>query len=169
MASNKPEPAIYEYYRAFKERMENGVVVVSDRPVHEGICARTKRLLSPYEPDLKNTVLQGWEVFEVEIPPGSYTGKHRHQGGIAIFILEGKGYTIIEGKRFDWKAGDLVLLPLLPGGVGHQHFNADDKKPVRYIPFGFRAMLELGGYVEIDQMGTRPEEELVSVNPQALR
>lgn len=160
MPKKNPEPPMYAAYRARRKRAEEGVIVVTGRPVSERTMARVKELLSPYEPDLQNTALEGWEVFEVEIPPGSSTGSHRHQGGIAIFILEGRGYTVIEGKQFDWKAGDLLLLPLKPGGIEHQHFNADSERPARYLPFLFEPLLTLGGHLDSEQTGTRPRQEL---------
>ena len=43
------------------------------------------------------------------------SGEHRHQGGLLIFVLEGKGYSIVDGERWDWEKGDLVLLPMQPG------------------------------------------------------
>ncbi len=55
------------------------------------------------------------------------SGRHRHQGGLLIFVTEGKGYSIVDGERWDWEKGDLVLLPMKPGGVEHQHFNLHDK------------------------------------------
>ena len=45
-------------------------------------------------------------------------------------MTEGKGYSIVDGERWDWEKGDLVLLPMKPGGVEHQHFNLDDKPSV---------------------------------------
>lgn len=160
MAKPKGEAPVHRAYEALKKRCEKGVVVVTDRPVQERSFGRIKQLLSPYDPDLQNTVLFGWDVFEVEIPPGSHSGRHRHQGGIAIFIVEGRGYTVIDGRRHNWKAGDLVLLPFRPGGVEHQHFNADSKQSARYVPFIYDALIQLGGYVEIEQTAARPSEEL---------
>jgi len=36
-------------------------------------------------------------------------------------------------KRYDWEKYDLVVLPLVPGGIVYQHFNADSRKPARII------------------------------------
>jgi mannose-6-phosphate isomerase-like protein (cupin superfamily) len=69
------------------------------------------------------TALQDWRVFISNIRKQS--GKHRHQGGLIIFVLEGSGWTICDGERHDWSKGDLILLPIKPGGVEHQHFNHD--------------------------------------------
>ncbi|MBI2303575.1 MAG: cupin domain-containing protein [Chloroflexi bacterium] len=65
------------------------------------------------------TVDASWEV----LPPGGRSSKHGHQNDAIFYILEGKGYDIHDGERFDWEAGDVCIVP--PGCV-HQHFNASD-------------------------------------------
>ncbi len=61
-----------------------------------------------------------------------HSGRHRHQGGLSLFVLDGKGYTVLDGVRQDWQKGDLIMLPLTPGGCEHQHFNLGDK-PARWM------------------------------------
>ena len=51
--------------------------------------ANSKRYLSPLEPELEDTATHDWEVFLQIFPERS--GRHRHQGGLVIFILEGEG------------------------------------------------------------------------------
>ena len=82
---------------------------------------------------LPDTPLQHWAVFTHEIHTKS--GKHRHQGGLVIYVIDGKGYSVINGERVDWEKGDLVLLPLEKGGVEHQHFNSDPAHPALWIAF----------------------------------
>lgn len=69
----------------------------------------------------EDVALQDWRVFVQNIRTKS--GRHVHQGGICLHVLEGKGRTTCNGETIEWKAGDLVVLPVLPGGVEHQHFN----------------------------------------------
>ncbi len=85
---------------------------------------------------LDDTVLKDWNVFTHELRTRS--GKHRHQGGLAIYVIEGKGYTVVEGRRQDWESGDLVLLPIQPGGVEHQHFNLNGDAPSRWIAYIYK-------------------------------
>ena len=47
-----------------------------------------------------------------------------------LYVLEGEGYDIHDGTRYDWSAGDLVLVT--PGCV-HQHFNALEHRPARVL------------------------------------
>ena len=90
--------------------------------------------------NVPDTPLQDWIVFTHEIRTAS--GKHKHQGGLVIYVIEGKGYSVVDGERVDWEAGDVVLLPLRPGGVEHQHFNLDPDKPAVWIAFIRRAIQE---------------------------
>ena len=72
-----------------------------------------------------------WRSFVMDMPTA--TGKHTHQGGLVIFILEGEGWSVIDGVKETWKAGDLLLLPIRPGGVEHQFFNAVPGQPCRWL------------------------------------
>lgn len=76
--------------------------------------------------------LDQWWLFVHEIR--QHSGKHVHQGGLTLFVLKGKGYTVIDGKRYDWGEGDLICLTIKKGGVEHQHFNIDDR-PSRWLAF----------------------------------
>ncbi|MBI4329910.1 MAG: hypothetical protein HY673_01355 [Chloroflexi bacterium] len=66
-----------------------------------------------------------------EIPPASRSGKQKLQGGRVHFVLSGRGYTVINGKRYDWGPEDVILSPIIAGGVVMQHFNADPLKPAK--------------------------------------
>ena len=82
-------------------------------------------------PDIDDTVLKTMMFFVQEIPPGSRSGKVRHQGGIAHLIMEGRGCSIVNGVRHDWEAINSLFIPILAEGVVFQHFNADPDRPVR--------------------------------------
>jgi len=102
----------------------------------------------------QRTALDDWIVFVQDIK--AHSGKHRHQGGLVIFILEGEGYSVVEGERHDWEAGDLLLLPLKPGGVEHQHFNKDDSIPAKWIAFISPTLFSFGAS-EMVQMEPHPD------------
>jgi hypothetical protein len=119
--------------RAFAERQRLGQVVLR---LEECPQAQTRQgLLRTYmsPPLMQNTALRHWAVFTHEVRTKS--GKHRHQGGLVIYVISGKGYSVVDGERIDWEKGDLVLLPLRPDGVEHQHFNADPAEPALWIAF----------------------------------
>jgi gentisate 1,2-dioxygenase len=64
----------------------------------------------------------GSNVLKAEIPVGWHTGKHRH-GEESMHILAGEGFSIIEGRRFDWHKSSTIQIPYW---AEHQHFNTGD-------------------------------------------
>jgi gentisate 1,2-dioxygenase len=79
-------------------------------------------------PAMENIGTRALIVWVQEIPPGSHSGKQKTQGGQVHIVLEGCGYTMIDGVKHDWEENDAIFLPLLPDGTVHQHFNADPEK-----------------------------------------
>lgn len=64
-----------------------------------------------------------------ELAPGARTSNHRHAYESLIYVIAGKGHTIMEGQRFDWEAGDAVYVP---PWAWHQHVAAPDGE-ARYL------------------------------------
>lgn len=88
-----------------------------------------------------------------ELPPGGCSKKHRHINEAIIYILSGKGYTIIhkEGepeKKYEWEEGDLLSVPLF---AWHQHFNADPNKPARYLAITNVPLMKMLKVLKIEQ------------------
>ena len=82
-----------------------------------------KFYLNPTE--FSDTMLSDWCVFTFDVRKQS--GKHKHQGGLIIFPIEGEGATEVNGELLEWKAGDMILLPIEPGGCEHKHYQRGDK------------------------------------------
>ncbi|MBM4262477.1 MAG: cupin domain-containing protein [Deltaproteobacteria bacterium] len=51
---------------------------------------------------------------------GEHTKAHRHTGSAVYHVVQGQGMTIIDGKQFNWRKNDIVVLP--PWAV-HEHAN----------------------------------------------
>lgn len=142
------EPAQIHYYedmmRDVKERNERlakgkRIIKGNSLPFQVG----RQGILRHYCHDsMTDLAVEKWAIFVHEIR--SHSGKHRHQGGLTIFVLKGKGYTVIDGVRNDWTEGDLICLPVKRGGVEHQHFNIDDR-PSRWLAFVNHHIQELIG------------------------
>jgi mannose-6-phosphate isomerase-like protein (cupin superfamily) len=64
------------------------------------------------------------------VRPGGRTQKHGHVNEAAFYILDGEGYEIHDGVRYDWKAGDIAIVH---NNCVHQHFNASETKPARAL------------------------------------
>ncbi len=130
---NDPYENIYKKSNDFIEKQMRGKIVVAEED-REWLQTRQGKLLVYVQSEFyTDHVLQSFRVFKHDIR--AHTGKHIHQGGLVIFVLEGEGHTLIDGERYDWEAGDLILLPVKEGGVEHQHFNHDPEKGCKWIAF----------------------------------
>jgi gentisate 1,2-dioxygenase len=56
--------------------------------------------------------------------PDEHTKAHRHTGSAVYHVVKGEGATIIDGKRFNWRKGDIIAQP--PWAV-HEHANSSAK------------------------------------------
>jgi gentisate 1,2-dioxygenase len=84
-------------------------------------------------PAILDTVLSTLMIFRQEIPAGSRSGRLKFQGGQIMFILEGRGHTLLDGVKHAWEAGDIVNLPLRRDGIIVQHFNDDAAQAVVFL------------------------------------
>jgi len=66
----------------------------------------------------------------VVLTPGGRSEKHGHMNEAMFYILDGKGHEIHDGVRYDWEAGDVVVVE---NSCVHQHFNDDPDRPARAI------------------------------------
>ena len=112
-------------------------------------------------PALDNTAIRSMIVFEQEIPPGGRTGAQKTPGGSVLYVLEGKGYTLLDGVRYDWQAEDLVNIPIRCNGVVVQHVNADPRRRVRFVSADLNLVDILGvdRGAELEQIEAAPEPQ----------
>lgn len=87
-----------------------------------------------------------------EIAPGGRTGKHRHTSEAIMLCLSGEGYSVIDGKRYDWSEGDAIVMPAL---TWHQHFNASNAKTFQYYATSNYPLTENIGIamIEVEELG----------------
>ena len=94
------------------------------------------------------------------IAPGARTNKHGHMNEALFYVLKGRGYEVHDGKRYDWKTGDVVIVP--PASV-HQHFNADPEETATVLvvnpkPLYMFLNLLMQRYVEISPYGRKADD-----------
>ena len=108
-----------EQLAAPRVRDDSVVVDTGDSAAHSGDSDKSRtwwRLGPGDDPFLTQTI----QVHFVELPPESSNRGHGHQNEAAFYILEGAGYEIHDGLRYDWKKGDLVFVHT---DSVHRHFN----------------------------------------------
>jgi len=78
--------------------------------------------------------------------PGFDGASHRHTGNVIYTVAKGAGYSIIQGKRFDWQEKDIFVVP---SWAWHEHHNTDEKNDAVLFGFNdFPVMKSLDLYVE---------------------
>ncbi|MPZ22883.1 MAG: cupin domain-containing protein [Dehalococcoidia bacterium] len=151
----EPEPDAFDVYEAtlkylydLRDRsFQRQVVLRADDVEWEQSRQGRLKFFINRETDHTNTVLRDWNAFLHDIR--THSGAHRHQGGLAIYIVEGEGYTTVDGEEVEWEAGDLILLPLKREGVVHQHYNKHPGENAVWMAFIYSPYMdELGKWVE---------------------
>lgn len=81
----------------------------------------------------------------MQLLPAGFKGKaHKHTGSIVYQCAKGKGYSIINGQRFDWKERDIFCVP---SWAWHEHHNASDTEDACLFQFNDLPVIEsLGLY-----------------------
>ena len=74
--------------------------------------------------------MQSIQSHMVDLVPGGRSQRHGHMNEAVFYILDGKGYDIHDGERYDYEAGDIVVVR---NGCVHQHFNSDPKRPLKAL------------------------------------
>ena len=62
--------------------------------------------------------------------PGEHIMPHRHNSYALYHILQGTGYSVLDGQRFDWQRGDTFACPPM---VSHEHINTGDEPAIQYV------------------------------------
>jgi quercetin dioxygenase-like cupin family protein len=159
MTDTHPYEVMFQAFTERRRRAELGQVVIKggQLPWQTSRQGRSKYYLH-IEAD--GVAVQDWMVFRKEVMTES--GAHIHQGGLVIYVLRGHGYSVFDGTRLDWKQGDLLVLPVKPDGVEHQHFNCDPAGSSEWIAFVFLPFLHATGSVLTqvkEQTAWRDEQE----------
>lgn len=137
-----PYEVMFQTFQARRRMAETGKVVIrgAERAWQTSRQGRSKYYVHIEADDVPT---QDWMIFRKEVHTES--GAHTHQGGLVIYVLRGHGYSVFDGERIDWKVGDVLVLPIKPGGVEHQHFNLDPSGSSEWIAFVFLPLLHATG------------------------
>jgi quercetin dioxygenase-like cupin family protein len=101
------------------------VIRGQDLTFNDGPQSFSKHYIEP-----EDGLTQVLHIHLEEYGPGGRNQKHGHVNEAAFYILDGRGYEIHDGVRYDWSAGDVAIVHM---NCVHQHFNADPVKPARML------------------------------------
>jgi gentisate 1,2-dioxygenase len=77
--------------------------------------------------------------------PGEHTRPHRKMASHVYCVLEGEGYTEVEGTRLEWKRNDVFTVP---GWLWHEHKNTTRENIFLYSVTDEPTMRKLGLFRE---------------------
>lgn len=89
----------------------------------EGGKVKEKGILDPADEPF---LTQSLHAHYVALPPGARDKGHGHQNEAFFYILEGRGFEMHDGVRYDWDTGDGVVVH---NDSVHWHNNLDPDKP----------------------------------------
>ena len=105
----------------------------------------------------KDGITQMFHIHLEEYAPGGHSQKHGHVNEAAFYILDGEGYEIHDGIRYDWKAGDVAIVH---NNCVHQHFNADPDRPARALVLKAKPMYMFLNMLFQAQVEPRPDKAM---------
>ena len=80
------------------------------------------------------------------LEPGGRSNRHRHTYETILYVLEGRGYSMIEDQQVGWEQGDALYIPVW---AWHHHVNTDPARPARYLACENAPMLQNIGHLAI--------------------
>ena len=114
----------------------------------------------------KDGITQMFHLHLEEWGPGSKSQKHGHVNEAAFYVLDGEGYEIHDGVRYDWKAGDVSIVH---NNCVHQHFNANPTKPARALVMKTKPMFMFMNMLFQQLVEPRPTEPAPGTRRHAAR
>jgi gentisate 1,2-dioxygenase len=151
---------LYQLRDYQREHQRNGAWLIKgkDLPWERNRQGKMKWFLHPA---LDNTSIRSMLFLMQEIPPGGKSGVQKTPGGQVLYVISGRGYTLLDGERFDWEAEDVVNIPIRANGVHVQHVNIDRREPVVFVQAEINLMDMLGvdRGSELEQVENAPDYE----------
>jgi len=74
---------------------------------------------------LTPTMMPGFQL----VMPGKTTKPHSHNMASIYLVVKGKGYSLIDGKKYDWNEGDVFVVP---ANAVHSHTNTGTNDAVLF-------------------------------------
>ncbi len=82
-----------------------------------------KKIINPQAVKVAQSIETHMEVYA----PHGKTSKHGHMNSAVFFVLKGKGHDVHDGRRYDWEAGDAMIVE---NACVHQHFSRRGERRV---------------------------------------
>jgi gentisate 1,2-dioxygenase len=126
---------------------------VSDGSPYDGI------IMEYVNPITGGPVMQTIGASMQLLRPGERTKAHRHTGSFVYQVAKGHGYSVIDGKRFDWQERDIFVVP---SWSIHEHTNLSEREDSCLFSFNdLPVMNALGTYAEQEYLENGGRQDVV--------
>lgn len=141
--------------------------IICEKIVHKNPAADLYELKERHHPargcDLPSRTIEMWVA---ELRPGKNTRLHKHHNEALIYVIKGKGHSIVQGRRVEWEEGDILYIPPFNW---HIHYN-DGEDSVRYLAVTNKKLLDILGLdrkveAEIHMTEEEVQEEIKTITP----
>jgi gentisate 1,2-dioxygenase len=165
--STKTHTVTTHYHIQKKRRAE---FIDEWRKYRQTVIRKEDVALVPTARGLRTGVYMGWDgdrptrcldALVHEIDPGTVTTIHRHSWDAILFMVEGSGWTEVDGVRYDWKPWDAIHLP---AWSWHRHGNDGDRSG-RFMSYSSEPTLWTLGMSLLEDAGHEPFASLSSRPP----
>jgi gentisate 1,2-dioxygenase len=112
--------------------------------------------LEYFNPHTGGPVMPTIGCYAQKLSAGAHTKKHRHSSSAIYYVFRGSGFSVIEGKRFDWSERDIFVVP---GWHGHEHVNLSAREDAILISYTDEPLLKILGIHREESMDTPNEEK----------
>jgi gentisate 1,2-dioxygenase len=137
---NKPYSPLLKFEWAPTYEALSRATTASDGSPHDGI------IMEYVNPLTGGPVMPTIGASMQLLRPGEHTRAHRHTGSSVYHVARGKGFSVIDGRRFDWQERDIFVVP---SWAVHEHANLDDRDDACLFAFhDLPVMNALGIYAE---------------------
>ena len=90
-----------------------------------------------------------------ELEPGKSSNYHKHHNEAVVYIMQGKGHSLVQGKKYEWEKGDFLYIPVFNW---HKHFNTGNEI-VYYMGITNKRMLDWLGLDRKVEAGVHVSDE----------
>lgn len=107
-------------------------------------------LMNYINPKTGGPVMQTIGASMQMLRPGEHTKAHRHTGSFIYQVAKGKGFSIINGQRFDWQERDIFCVP---SWMYHEHANASQTEDACLFCFNDMPVMNALGLYREEALG----------------
>ncbi|WP_201317734.1 cupin domain-containing protein [Paenibacillus sp. EPM92] len=116
-------------------------------------------LLEYINPVTSGSLMKQMSAYIQMLPSGFHSKAHRHCSSVVYHVYQGEGYSVIEGKKLEWKKGDTIVVPVW---CVHEHVNTSDKEEAYLLSFSDEPVMRATGLYHEQEYEENQGQQIIS-------